>query len=154
MDRLREQSPRLGRRVDRLMKQRSPQFTLAAHELFQDMEPTHRREFLRRTSNAALPPGIDVTRSGQRVDALYIVLDGDLKITSEDGTIGAFRAGDLFGHLELMAGQPAQATITTESPARLATIPRSLFNEIVSTQPQLLARLSQAASQLPGPAAA
>lgn len=146
MDWLRNQSPSLGRRVDRLVHQRTPHLALGAHELFADMEPQARREFLRRSAIAELPPGIDVTREGEKIDALYIVLTGDLKGSCVDGTIGAFRTGDLFGHRELLDGSPASATVTTESATRLAAIPRSLFAEVISSQPQVLARLAQASA--------
>jgi MFS family permease len=77
-------------------------------------------------------PGIEVVRQGDRADAFYAVVVGELDITvrSVDGTperVAVVGPGDGFGELGLLHDVPRQATVTTTSEVTLLEVPGELF---------------------------
>ena len=78
---------------------------------------------------------------------LYIIQKGHVKITkivdNSEVLLAVLKEGDMFGEMALLENKPRSASaIVTEDGARLLAVNRQNFNQMISTQPQLIARLT------------
>lgn len=77
---------------------------------------------------------------------MFIIQDGRVKISKiVDGTevtLAILKKGDMFGEMALLENKPRSACAIAEDDCRLMTVNRSNFDQMVSTQPQLIARLT------------
>lgn len=89
-----------------------------------------------------LAPGDVLAREGDRGDALYLVLEGSLRLTKLDQSsaglrhLGEVDPGEITGELGLLTGQPRAATITTEQPAVVASLSRVDFESLCFELPE------------------
>ena len=77
---------------------------------------------------------------------MFIIQEGKVKISKiVDGTevtLAILKKGDMFGEMALLENKPRSASAIAEEECRLMTVNKSNFNQMVSTQPQLVARLT------------
>ena len=77
---------------------------------------------------------------------MFIIQDGRVKISKiVDGTevtLAILKKGDMFGEMALLENKPRSASAIAEDDCRLMTVNRSNFDQMVATQPQLIARLT------------
>jgi CRP/FNR family cyclic AMP-dependent transcriptional regulator len=78
--------------------------------------------------------------------AMYLVLAGTVTIllSNPDGrelVINEVRPGDYFGEISLITQQPRSASAVAHDPCDLLMIPSEIFQETLSSQPQLARRM-------------
>jgi CRP/FNR family transcriptional regulator len=81
-------------------------------------------------------------------DSLYVMLTGSAKVfhTSEDGRdriMTTLRAGDAFGELAMIEGEPRSATVQTLEETELLVLSRRDFEGFASEHPHVLYKLLQ-----------
>ena len=71
-----------------------------------------------------LDPGTVVLRPGERNRALYFVLSGALEVRLEAAStvVSRIDAGECFGEMSLLDGQPASAFVTAAEPCELLSV--------------------------------
>ena len=89
------------------------------------------------------PQGHAFTRQGEVGDAMYILLDGNVRVTQLDEIAGLsqdvkeLHAGELFGLLSLVSQMPAAATCTATSQVSAAALSAVDLAQLETTAPQL-----------------
>jgi CRP-like cAMP-binding protein len=83
-----------------------------------------------------------VFHQGDPGDALHIITAGAVKIVlpspeGEEAIIATLHAGDFFGELALLDGEPRSATATATEPTETMTLPRDVFRELLDRHPSL-----------------
>lgn len=77
---------------------------------------------------------------------MFIIQSGRVRISKVvDGsevTLAILKKGDMFGEMSLLENKPRSACAIAEEECSLMTVNRSNFNQMVQTQPQLIARLT------------
>ncbi|HNQ96481.1 MAG: cyclic nucleotide-binding domain-containing protein [Spirochaetales bacterium] len=77
---------------------------------------------------------------------LYIIQKGQVKITKivdkNEVLLAVLKAGDMFGEMALLENKPRSASAIALEGTQLLAVNRQNFNQMVSTQPQLIARLT------------
>ena len=78
---------------------------------------------------------------------LYIIQKGRVKISkivdNSEVLLAVLKEGDMFGEMALLENKPRSATaITAAEECQLLAVNRQNFNQMVTTQPQLIARLT------------
>ncbi len=78
---------------------------------------------------------------------LYIIQKGHVKITkiidNNEVLLAVLKEGDMFGEMALLENKPRSASaIVGEEGCKLLAVNRQNFNQMVATQPQLIARLT------------
>ena len=77
---------------------------------------------------------------------LYIIQKGQVKITKivdkNEVLLAVLKAGDMFGEMALLENKPRSASAIAQEGTQLLAVNRQNFNQMVSTQPQLIARLT------------
>ncbi len=92
------------------------------------------------------PKNTMIMSENQGGQDMFIIQDGRVKISKiVDGTevtLAILKKGDMFGEMALLENKPRSASAIAEDECRLMTVNRSNFDQMVATQPQLIARLT------------
>ncbi len=93
-----------------------------------------------------LPKGYFLFSKDDPGEAAYVVRSGCISIllTTPDGrelVINEMRAGDCFGELALLTGQPRSAGAVAREPSEVVVIPREEFLAEVEAEPRLMRHL-------------
>lgn len=75
-------------------------------------------------------------------DALYIVADGDVKVSLSGGSgreiiLSTLSAGDFFGEMSLVDGEPRSATVTCTTDAHILRLSRRDFLQLMRSYPSI-----------------
>lgn len=77
---------------------------------------------------------------------MFIIQDGSVKITKvTDGNeviLAILKKGDMFGEMALLENKPRSASAICHEDCRLMVVNRQNFDQMVSTQPQLISKLT------------
>ena len=77
---------------------------------------------------------------------MFIIQSGEVAISKvvkgEEVTLAVLSKGDMFGEMALIENKPRSANAIAHSNCTLLVINRSNFNQMVATQPQLIAKLT------------
>jgi acetate kinase len=72
-----------------------------------------------------------------------VVLSGEVVAGSNGQTLGELKAGDTFGELALMSGNPLLADFVAKSPCEVLLVPVSLFQSIIVAEPAAIQVISR-----------
>ena len=96
-------------------------------------------------SRFTAPAHVEVIRQGEEGDALYLVLDGGVKVTIPEAggefVVARLGKGSIFGELALLDREPRSATVTTVVDSTLFMIRRNEFHRLLLQHQPLLAWL-------------
>lgn len=92
------------------------------------------------------PKGTMIFSESQSGSDMFIIQSGEVtisKVVDENEVIlTVLQKGDMFGEMALIENKPRSASAIAHSDCRLMVVNRSNFNQMVSTQPQLISRLT------------
>jgi len=94
-----------------------------------------------------------IFHQGDPGDALHVITSGSVKIVlpspeGEEAIIATLRAGDFFGELSLLDGEPRSATAVAVEASETLSLPRNVFRELLDAHPELRDALFAALTQL------
>ena len=88
---------------------------VARVELFADLIESELTTLSQSVREVRMPRGADVVRAGEQGDSMYILVEGLLDVlVDSDGAevlVGHIRAGEFFGEMSLLTGEPRSATV-------------------------------------------
>ncbi len=93
--------------------------------------------------------GETIFHQGSIGSALYIVVSGEVRITilsaaGQEHTVAIFHAGDFFGEMALLDGQPRSASAKALHPTLTLTLHRAAFLHTINACPPIAAALLEA----------
>lgn len=114
-----------------------------------------------RTHAVYFEPTAELTRSypekamifseSQSGAEMFIIKEGEVEISKVvDGNevvLAVLKQGDMFGEMALLENKPRSASAIAHSNCRLMVVNRSNFDQMVSTQPQLISKLTTTLSE-------
>lgn len=81
---------------------------------------------------------------GEAASHLAVVLSGTVAASGGNGQeLGELKAGDTFGELALMSGDPLLADFVAQSPSQVLLVPVSLFQSLIVAEPGAVQRISK-----------
>ncbi len=111
---------------------------LANCDLLRHLPADGIEQLLRSVKTVQLPAAQTLFRAGDPGDALFIVANGQVEITSETGSpLASLGAGQAFGEMALLSGGFRTATVRTKGVADLLRIDREDFDRMVAADHQL-----------------
>ena len=115
---------------------------LKAVELFQTLTDEERRALAARLRVAPFVRGEAMTRQGAEAHWLYVITRGDAEVRiSVDGhlseRIAALHAGDFFGEMGMMTGEPRAATVIAVSDVECYRVDKEAFDDILHRRPEI-----------------
>lgn len=81
--------------------------------------------------------GHSVVREGEPGDAFYVVLSGQVKVTSGKRTLARMVPGDHFGEIAVLDGGERTASVLTETPVTLLILRRKQLFKALRDDPDL-----------------
>ena len=82
-------------------------------------------------------PADIVTKFGEAGDAFYVILSGRARVLGERGARRVFRAGDFFGEMALLDGEPRSATVTAATELHALKIRHRPFLKLLEREPKI-----------------
>ncbi|MEM6492386.1 MAG: cyclic nucleotide-binding domain-containing protein [Pseudomonadota bacterium] len=79
--------------------------------------------------------GEQVIMEGRLGDIMFLVQDGLLELTASGQLLDMVKAGDVFGEMSLIDGEPRSASVAVIEDATLIPIDRAAFRRLVSEHP-------------------
>ncbi|MCH5291145.1 MAG: cyclic nucleotide-binding domain-containing protein [Treponema sp.] len=92
------------------------------------------------------PQNTMIFSEGQRGSDLFIIQDGVVKIVkvvnNSEVTLALLKRGDMFGEMALLDNGLRSASAIAYEPCKLMVVNKGNFNQMVSTQPKYIAKLT------------
>jgi CRP-like cAMP-binding protein len=96
--------------------------------------------------NRKYPKGTMIFSEFQTGQDMFIIQNGQVKITkvvnNNEVILAVLKKGDFFGEMALLENKPRSASAIAHEDCTLSTVNRTNFEQMVKTQPQLIARLT------------
>lgn len=86
----------------------------------------------RRSVEISYPPGTTVVKQGDPGNALCIIAKGTLEVYQNDRIVRQLTAGDYFGEISLIDGEPRTATVITVDDVELLELSSSDFDSLLT----------------------
>ena len=133
--------------------------TLAASPLFGEFEQEQLRLIAFGARKREFRRGDVVFREGRPAEGATIVIEGQLLVEAEDGTVGTAGPRALLDETALLSRRPHSYTATAETDGSLMVIDRPLFRRMVEefpdiadrTRTRIARRLTRLATEAEGP---
>jgi hypothetical protein len=81
------------------------------------------------------PRGAAIIQEGEPGDAFYILIDGTVQVLRDGVDIAEMGAGDSFGEVALISGEPRNATVTAAEDCRLYRLEAAAFLSAITGNP-------------------
>jgi len=113
-------------------------------ELFRVLDEEQRRELAGRMEEVVFSAGAFIVEEGTRDNCLYLLDSGgaEVRVTVEGSNItkpvARLEAGDFFGEMALLTGEPRRASVIAHLPVRCFRLRREDFDALVRARPELI----------------
>jgi CRP-like cAMP-binding protein len=115
--------------------------------LFQCLGDEQLNSLIERSKLNRFGRGERVIEEGAAGDSMFILVRGTAQVSvARNGAlirVGALRAGDCFGEMSLLTGEPRTATVRAEADCEVLEINKSVMSEILHHAPECLEQLSE-----------
>jgi small-conductance mechanosensitive channel/CRP-like cAMP-binding protein len=121
--------------------------TLSHVELFHTLTVEERRTLAERLTTAPFVKGEAMTRQGAEAHWLYIMTKGSAEVRiavngNLNKKVADLRAGDFFGEMGLMTGEPRLATVIAMTDAECYRLDKQGFQDILQHRPEVAGDIS------------
>jgi CRP-like cAMP-binding protein len=114
---------------------------LSTVDLFQGMSKRELQRVMASAKELSFAEGDAVVTEGDEDGRFYLLLEGDAKIIKGKRTLATLGAGDYFGEISLIDGEPRSATVVATSPIRALTLARWNFHPLLEEHPAIARKL-------------
>jgi small-conductance mechanosensitive channel/CRP-like cAMP-binding protein len=119
---------------------------LARVDLFVPLDEEDRRLLAAGMRRVRFAAGEQIIRQGEAGDSLYVIHSGDIAVhLTLDGVhrqVARLGAGDFFGEMSLVTGEPRQASCTAITDVACYVIDHAVFRRLLDAKPKLAEDLS------------
>jgi small-conductance mechanosensitive channel len=116
-------------------------------EMFSQLTDDERKELAVRMKFAPFVRGEVMTRKGSQAHWLYLIMEGEaqVEICVEGKTekVATLRAGDYFGEMALMTGQPRRANVMAITNVTCYRLDKEAFENILRNRPEIAEYISR-----------
>jgi small-conductance mechanosensitive channel/CRP-like cAMP-binding protein len=109
-----------------------------------DSERAHLADGLR---HEVYGPGEAIIRAGAPGDSLYLMRSGEVLVkiggNGLEREVATLQAGDFFGEMSLMTGEPRRATVVAKGDAECYVVDRALFQNILQRKESLVGEIGR-----------
>lgn len=92
--------------------------------------------------------GAQIIREGDNTDSMFVIVEGDVRVTRDDKTIATLTRGAHFGEMSLLNQRPRSATVVATSPVHALVLERAGFNEVLREDTAMAAKLLYKLAQI------
>lgn len=122
------------------------------NRLFGPLDPAALKQLQAELEWRTLPAGEVLFRQGEAGDALYVVVDGRLRVVVEDRdggerTVDEVGRGESVGEAALLTGEARSATVYAIRDTHLARLDAALFERVVERYPRAMLQIARTAAR-------
>ncbi|HYM95703.1 MAG TPA: cyclic nucleotide-binding domain-containing protein [Candidatus Sulfotelmatobacter sp.] len=117
--------------------------TIAGFALFADLTTPQRERVVDVFAEQWFADGDKVLRQGLSGSGLYVILDGSAAIRIDGVDRTTLRAGDYFGEISCLLGEPPTADIVAVGALRCLVLPALEIEAFLKSNPAVMFRLLQ-----------
>lgn len=119
---------------------------LASVELFSELDPDELAKVSALAQTRSVPRDTPIFHAGEDADAVYVVVNGKVKIVTmtSDGRefiLTVLGAGQVFGEMALLESAPRSASVITVTSVELVVLGRREFQHLLDTTPSISRKL-------------
>ncbi|MCA9682673.1 MAG: cyclic nucleotide-binding domain-containing protein [Myxococcales bacterium] len=92
--------------------------------------------------------GTVMIREGDNTDCLFVVVEGDVRVSRGGRQLNTLTRGSHFGEMGLLNQRPRSATVTATSPVHALVLERDAFNDVLREDTGLAAKLLYKLAQI------
>jgi hypothetical protein len=123
------------------------QAALARVDLFATLSDAERAELAGHLVDAPFVKGDTITRQGAVAHWLYLIVSGEADVWHEaDGErthVATLLAGNVFGEMGLMTGEPRRATIVARTDVQCYRLDKAGFEKVLRSRPDIAEEMSR-----------
>lgn len=97
-------------------------------------------------------PGQTVFAKGETGTTMSIVVSGQVAVLADDRQLASLGAGQIFGEMALLTGEPRQATIRALAATTCLEVDREGFRMVLSRHPEIVERVRRICEERTAPA--
>ena len=127
--------PWLRRLDDQLITPREQLRLLQGVPLFEPLSLAVLERLAGGLQEVAYPKGTEIMRQGDPGDAFYLLIDGKVQVIRDGARIADLGAGESFGEVALISGQPRNATVNAAENCRAYRLECAPFLSAVTGNP-------------------
>src|SRR6266849_10970502 len=116
---------------------------IAGFALFADLTGPQREQVAHVFDEAWFSDGERIMRQGFSGSGLYVILEGTAAIRIDGVDRSLLKAGDYFGEISCLLGEPPSADILALQPLRCLVLPSAQVEGFLKAQPLVMFRLLQ-----------
>ena len=115
---------------------------LSAAELFQSLSGTQVAQIARVAEDRTIPKNTTLFSLGDPGETYWLLISGEVRVFRPAGEkieveLARLEAGDGFGEMALLTGEPRSASVATIQASRFLVIHKNEFDQVVSGSPEL-----------------
>jgi CRP-like cAMP-binding protein len=114
---------------------------LAQMPLLEGCPPVELEQIASRAHVLRFDDGEVIVPEGEEGLGFYFLLDGSARVIRDDREVASLGAGDYFGEISLLEGEPRNATVVAIGPTTCMGILRSFFRPLLARNPRLALRI-------------
>lgn len=143
-----ETRPDLSIYMNQYMASDAMRIFLKGSTIFSNIEYQVLRSLLDKITVCEYTAGASVVTEGEPGDAFYILRSGQAEVVKEcQGVVlNKLQAGDFFGELALLKGEPRKATVRTTEKSTLFRLSKEDFDHLISEYPKIKEAILRIAS--------
>lgn len=120
---------------------------LSRIEFFDALDEDDRRELADAMTRAPFAAGEIITRRGAVAHWLYLMVEGEASVRSDDGSdprreVAQLGPGEFFGEMSLLTGAPRGATVVALTHVECFRLDKEAFQRLLSRRPELAERFA------------
>jgi CRP-like cAMP-binding protein len=105
-------------------------------EIFDGLETRDINKVLKSATGKKFEAGHVIFKEGDNGDCFYLIIDGRVRVTKKlDGEkveeVATLKAGDYFGEMALLDGEPRSASVTAVEPTKVLEVRNSQFIKMI-----------------------
>jgi len=120
--------------------------TLAHVDIFAPIDGECRERLVEAIREAHFGAGEDIIREREPGNSLFIIIEGDVEVHLGDQgarrVLATLGAGQFFGEMSLMTGEPRQATCTATIDTTCLVVDQQAFRVVVEMRPDIVEEIS------------
>jgi CRP/FNR family transcriptional regulator, cyclic AMP receptor protein len=124
-------------------KTRDWEDVLRALPLFAGLSARHLRQVARLAEFVEFLPGDFIVQVGEPGQAFFMILSGRAKVLGRRNARN-LEAGDFFGEMSLIDGEPRSATVMATTEVHAMKLPRGAFLRVLQQEPRMAMALLEA----------
>jgi CRP/FNR family transcriptional regulator, cyclic AMP receptor protein len=89
------------------------------------------------TDEVEFTPTQTVVKEGDQGDAMYLIVDGKVKVHRGESVLAELGSSQCFGEMSILDAEPRSATVTAITELTLLKIQREDFKELLAEKPDI-----------------